>query len=427
MKGVILAAGKGERLEPMNASRPKHILPIGGSPLIFHTIRAMQKAGITEVIIVVHHMGDMIASCVGDGSALSVKVNYADQGRLGGTGDALRAAAPLIGSDDFLLIYGDLAFKPYLLVDLISFWERSGGQGAIGAIRLSDASEYGAIESIGGQLVRIMEKPCFPGPGLVNAGMYVLPGRILKYLEATPLSERGEYELTSTINIAAENGMVFSIYELREGSWVDVGRPWNILEANQMLLSDLVRGRSIRGDVEEGVQIRGDALIEEGASVLSGTYIEGPVWISRGCRVGPSCYLRPYTYLASGVRVGNGCEIKGSVVMEGTHIGHLSYIGDSVVGKDCNIGAGTITANLRFDGKNVRVSIRGRLMDTGHRKLGAFLGDGVKTGINVSLYPGVKVGHSSWIGPHVSVQRDIPPETVVIPKVEVEFETRPRR
>ncbi|MBC7127406.1 MAG: bifunctional sugar-1-phosphate nucleotidylyltransferase/acetyltransferase [Candidatus Methanosuratincola petrocarbonis] len=426
MKGVILAAGKGERLDPLNSSRPKHILPIGGSPLIFHTIRAMKCAGINEIIIVVHHMGDQIASCVGDGSAFSVGVNYVDQGRPGGTGDALRAAAPLIGSDDFLLVYGDLAFKPSYLAEMVSLWEGSGKQGAvIGAVRLPNASEYGAIESSGGHLVRIMEKTSLPAPGLVNAGMYVLPGSLLKYLGITPLSERGEYELTTTINIAAEDGMAFSVYELKDGGWVDVGRPWNVLEANRLLLDELVRGTLVEGTVEDGVQIKGGVVIERGATVLSGAYIEGPVWISSGCRVGPNCYLRPYTYLAQGVRVGNACEIKGSVIMERTHIGHLSYIGDSVLGRGCNIGAGTITANLRFDERNVRASLKGKVVDTGHRKLGAFLGDGVKTGINVSIYPGVKIGHSSWIGPHSTVQRDIPPETVVIPRAE--FEMRPRR
>ncbi|MEN3035044.1 MAG: bifunctional sugar-1-phosphate nucleotidylyltransferase/acetyltransferase [Candidatus Methanosuratincola sp.] len=426
MKGVILAAGKGERLDPLNSSRPKHILPIGGSPLIFHAIRALKSSGINEIVIVVHHMADQIVSCIGDGSAFSVRVEYVDQGRPGGTGDALRAAAPLIGGDDFLLVYGDLAFKPSSVAGMVSFWEASGKRGAvIGAVRLPNASEYGAIESSGGRLLRIMEKPSLPASGLVNAGMYLFPGSLLKYLDITPLSERGEYELTTTINLATEGGMIFSVYELDDGSWVDVGRPWNVLEANRLLLDELVKGRSVEGTVEEGAMIRGDVVIERGATVLSGSYIEGPVWISSGCRVGPNCYVRPYTYLAQGVRVGNACEIKGSVVMERTHIGHLSYIGDSVLGRDCNIGAGTITANLRFDERNIRASLKGKVVDTGHRKLGAFLGDGVKTGINVSLYPGVKIGHSSWIGPHASVHRDVPPETLVVSKVE--FEMRPRR
>jgi bifunctional UDP-N-acetylglucosamine pyrophosphorylase/glucosamine-1-phosphate N-acetyltransferase len=110
--------------------------------------------------------------------------------------------------------------------------------------------------------------------------------------------------------------------------------------------------------------------------------------------------------------------------MDRTHVGHLSYIGDSVIGADCNIGAGTITANLRFDDLPIKVTVKGERVDSRKRKLGAFLGDRVKTGINVSLYPGVKVGPNSWIAPHAVVSRDVPPNTFLIQKFEVEEKRR---
>jgi bifunctional UDP-N-acetylglucosamine pyrophosphorylase/glucosamine-1-phosphate N-acetyltransferase len=94
--------------------------------------------------------------------------------------------------------------------------------------------------------------------------------------------------------------------------------------------------------------------------------------------------------------------------MDGTHIGHLSYIGDSVIGEKCNFGAGTITANLRFDDANISMKIKGEIVDTGRRKLGVITGDNVKTGIKSSFMPGVKVGPNSWIKPNLMVQRDLP-------------------
>jgi bifunctional UDP-N-acetylglucosamine pyrophosphorylase/glucosamine-1-phosphate N-acetyltransferase len=139
--------------------------------------------------------------------------------------------------------------------------------------------------------------------------------------------------------------------------------------------------------------------------------------------VGPNCYLRPYTYLCKGVRVGNACEIKGSILMENCHVGHLSYIGDSVLGANCNLGAGTITANLRFDDLPVKMNVKDEPVSS-RRKLGAFLGDDVKTGINVSLFPGVKVGSDSWIGPHVPLNEDIPPQTLVTAKVDLRIRQR---
>jgi bifunctional UDP-N-acetylglucosamine pyrophosphorylase/glucosamine-1-phosphate N-acetyltransferase len=112
--------------------------------------------------------------------------------------------------------------------------------------------------------------------------------------------------------------------------------------------------------------------------------------------------------------------------MDETHVGHLSYVGDSIIGKRCNLGAGTITANIRFDGENVKVQVKNRVVDSGRRKLGAILGDDVKSGINVLFMPGVKVGGSSWVGPNVVVRRDVSPDVVVTLKQSLE-ETKLRR
>ncbi|RLI33379.1 hypothetical protein DRO56_01865, partial [Candidatus Bathyarchaeota archaeon] len=151
--------------------------------------------------------------------------------------------------------------------------------------------------------------------------------------------------------------------------------------------------------------------VEEGARVRAGAYIEGPVLIGRGSDIGPNCYIRPSTSIGEEVRIGNACEVKNSIIMDRTHVAHLSYVGDSVLGSGCNLGAGTITANIRFDKRNVRMNIKGRRIDSGRRKLGTFMGDDAQTGINVSLMPGVKVGPGSWIAPGLTVYEDVPPWT----------------
>jgi bifunctional UDP-N-acetylglucosamine pyrophosphorylase/glucosamine-1-phosphate N-acetyltransferase len=100
--------------------------------------------------------------------------------------------------------------------------------------------------------------------------------------------------------------------------------------------------------------------------------------------------------------------VKNSIVMDSTHAAHLSYVGDSVLGEGCNLGAGTVTANIRFDKMNVRMSVKGRRIDSGRRKLGTIMGDNAQTGINVSLVPGVKVGSGAWIAPGLTVYEDVP-------------------
>jgi len=93
--------------------------------------------------------------------------------------------------------------------------------------------------------------------------------------------------------------------------------------------------------------------------------------------------------------------------MAETKIPHLSYVGDSILGEGCSLGAGTITANLRFDNAKVKSKVRGALVASNRRKLGAILGDKVKTGINVSILPGVKIGSGAWLGPGAIVEKDV--------------------
>jgi bifunctional UDP-N-acetylglucosamine pyrophosphorylase/glucosamine-1-phosphate N-acetyltransferase len=150
--------------------------------------------------------------------------------------------------------------------------------------------------------------------------------------------------------------------------------------------------------------------------VRSGAYIEGPSLIDEESDVGPNCYIRPCTSIGKKVRIGNACEIKNSIIMDNTHIGHLSYVGDSVLGEKCNLGAGTITANYRLGSGTIKMMIKDKVVDSGRRKLGAILGDEVKTGINALLMPGVKVGNNCWVGPNVMLQRDLASETVILLK-----------
>jgi bifunctional UDP-N-acetylglucosamine pyrophosphorylase/glucosamine-1-phosphate N-acetyltransferase len=113
------------------------------------------------------------------------------------------------------------------------------------------------------------------------------------------------------------------------------------------------------------------------------------------------------------VNVGTSCEIKNSIIMSGSNIPHLSYIGDSIIGENCNLAAGTITANIRLDEAAINVKLKGRLLSSGRRKLGTIMGDGVQTGINSSMMPGVRVGASSCIGPGVVVYEDVPANHMV--------------
>ncbi|MFB6188306.1 MAG: glucose-1-phosphate thymidylyltransferase, partial [Halapricum sp.] len=169
--------------------------------------------------------------------------------------------------------------------------------------------------------------------------------------------------------------------------WLDVGRPWELLEANEWKLAEI--DRRLDGDVSEDADLRGNVVVESGATVEPGVVIEGPALIRSGTEVGPNAYIRGATLLGEGVHVGQSVELKNTVIVGDSNVPHLSYVGDSVLGCGVNFGAGTKVANLRHDGGAVRVTVKGERVSTGRRKFGVVVGDDVKTGINTSLNAGV--------------------------------------
>ncbi|MBM3292121.1 glucose-1-phosphate thymidylyltransferase [Candidatus Bathyarchaeota archaeon] len=407
MKAVILSAGKGERLEPLTKNRPKPLFPIAGRPLLEWLIKEIGDSGIKEVLLITNYMENEIKNYFGDGSEFKLKLTYLTQKEMKGTADAFRYAENFVGEEDFLGIYGDLYLSQKILTEIVKIHHK--GEFIITGLQ-RDPYMYGALKLEGDNVKKIIEKPpqgTAPS-NITNAGIYIFPNNIFKYIKKTELSSREEYEITDSINLMIDSGVNARLHMLNQDEWLDIGYPWVLLEANNHALAKI--DTKIEGQIEENVHIQGKVQISKTARIRSGVYIEGPAYIGPESDVGPNSYLRPGTVLTKNVRVGAGCEIKNSIILAGSHIPHLSYVGDSIIGERCNLGAGTIVANLRFDKKNIKMSIKGKRTDTGLRKFGAILGDDVETGVNVSIYPGVKIGNGAWIAPGMTVSKDVPDE-----------------
>ncbi len=407
MKAVLIAAGKGERLEPLTLTRPKCLIPIAGSALIEYHLRSLAELGIRKALVVVNYRENEVREFLGDGSKYRVVLEYARQARLDGTAHALGAAERFVGDQDFLAIYADLLTDSGSIKELMSSFLKRRADGAMAVTKVENPKSYGVVTFRNGQVRRINEKPTTPAKRtLINAGIYCFKPEVFKYIAKTkPHPQRGEYELTTSIQLMIDDKMQILATEIPEEDWVDIGRPWDLLEANKKFIAKMKP--RLQGKIEDGAHLIGPVTVAEQARVRSGAYIEGPCFIDEGADVGPNCYLRPSTYVGRHARIGNAVEIKNSIVMDHTHIGHLSYVGDSILGEGCNLGAGTMTANLRLDDGIVKMRVKGEVVETGRRKLGAVLGDGVKTGINVSIMPGVKIGPGAWVAAHLSVERDV--------------------
>jgi len=379
MQAIILAAGEGSRMRPLTTSLPKVMLPVAGKPLLEQIISRAHGAGVDRFVLVVGYGAESVRSYLGDGSLLGVKIEYVRQAEQMGTGHALMSAESQ-AEDRFLVINGDV------LPDEASLREMVRGSTAVSAIKVEDPRRYGVFLLEGGVFKSVVEKSANPPSNLANAGIYLLEKSIFEAMRSVPLSERGEYELTDGLNRLAHQEVI-RVVPLK--SWLEIGRPWDILAANEVLLPDIEP--CVLGGVEPGAVVSGDVSIGRGTIVRSGAYIVGPVIIGEDCDIGPNCYIRPATCLGDKVRVGNAVEVKNSAIMSGSKIGHLSYVGDSVIGENCNFGAGTICSNLRHDKAHIKSFIKGERVDSGRRKLGVIMGDNVMTGINTSIYPGTVI------------------------------------
>lgn len=186
--------------------------------------------------------------------------------------------------------------------------------------------------------------------------------------------------------------------------------PWDLLRANEQYLSHLA-GERIDGSVHPAAVIEGTLHLGTGSRILPGVYIEGNVVIGADCKIGPNCYIRGNTSIGDNCHIGQSVEIKNCLILSKTNVGHLSYVGDSVLGETVNLGAGTITSNFRHDGSNHRSLADGVLVDTGRRKFGAILGDGVHTGIHTSIYPGRKLWPNTSTRPGDIIRLDVQPDS----------------
>ena len=416
MKGVLLTAGEGTRMRPLTLTRPKTMLQVGGKPILQYNLEALKNAGIEEIIMVVGYKKEAIEDYFQDGSLFGVTITYITQEKRLGTAHAINSVREMI-EDEFIVLNGDIIVDPELITDLIAKYESDNPSSILMLTEVEDPSSFGVVEIEGGIIKNIVEKPA-PGEApsnLINAGIYLFDKTIFDAIDKTEKSKRGEYEITDSLKIQMnENKIVQGLKSNHK--WIDVGRPWELLNVNEHFISEMEE--DIQGEIEEGVTIHGKVVLGKNSIIRSGTYILGPVFIGEGCDIGPNSYLRKYTYLGNNVNVGNAVEIKNSIIMDGTNVNHLSYVGDSVIGANCNVAAGTNIANLRFDNKNVKMNIKGEKFDCGIRKLGAVFGDNVKTGINSSFNPGVKVGINSAIGSGTIIYEDIPSNTLVLVKQE---------
>lgn len=414
LKAIILSAGEGSRMRPLTLTKPKTMLPVAGKPIIQYNIESLRDNGITDILLIVRYKEELVRNYFGDGSDFGVNISYKTQKDFLGTANAISYGEDFI-DDSIIVLNGDIILDDEIIHEIIKKYNYLSPDTLMLLTEVEDPSAFGVVEIENGNIKNIVEKPKREEApsNLVNAGIYIFNKDIFDKIRETEISERGEYEITDSVSLQIEDNKKVIGHKTSK-DWIDVGRPWELIEVNEELIGKLKT--EIKGTVEAGAVIHGEVFLDEGSVIKAGVYIEGNVYIGKNCDIGPNSYIRGNTYFGDNVHVGNAVEIKNSIIMENTNVSHLSYVGDSVIGSNCNIAAGTNIANLRFDNATIKTKIKNQKIDSGRRKLGAIIGDSVKTGINSSFSPGVKVGHNSTIGSGVLLYEDLPSDTRVLEK-----------
>jgi len=333
MKGVILHGGRGTRLRPLTHTGPKQLIPIANKPMSQYALEDLREAGIKEIAIVLGDVGpEKVVEYYGDGARFGVKVNYIHQGEPKGIAHAVGLARDFVGDEPFIVYLGDNLLKDGI-VDLVKQFESSKPEGQIALCRVSNPSAFGVAEVRDGKIIRLVEKPKVPPSELALVGVYMFRRSIFDAIDGLKPSWRGELEITEAIQRLIDMGLTVRSHVV-SGWWKDTGRPEDIFEANQLVLSDL--NPFNKGRLESDVTATGRIAIEDGTVVKAKCTLRGPLIIGRNCEIGPETYVGPYTSIGDNVVIKGG-EIENSIILSDTVIECGRRIVDSLIGKGSRV------------------------------------------------------------------------------------------
>ena len=432
---VILAAGMGTR---MKSKMPKVLHKVCGKPLSKWVIDASKAAGADKVCAVVGHKAETVKEVLGD------VCEFALQAEQKGTGHAVMQAIDVIKNSkgEVVILNGD---TPLITAETINkaieYHKNNGNQATVIIAILDDATGYGRIvRDNDGSVLKIVEQKDASEEekkiNEVNSGMYVFDAQSLVYAldKITPNNAQGEYYLTDTLEILLSAGKKIGGYAISDNDEIrGINDRVQLNEAEKIMQKrineyHMRNGVTMRNPesvyIEDGVEIGNDteicqnvtikngtkigsdcvigsgsmldrAVIHDGVDVLSSVILESEV--DEGTHVGPFAYIRPNCHVGKEVKVGDFVELKNSNIDDGTKISHLTYIGDSDVGKRVNFGCGTVTCN--YDGK---------------KKYRTTIGDDCFVGCNTNFVSPINVGDGVYIAAGSTITEDIPENSLSI-------------
>lgn len=440
MKGVILAGGRGTRLWPYSETMPKATIPVANKPVIKILVEELKKYNI-DVYVIVGYLKEDIRYALKD----FTDINYIEIDRQNGTAKTLLDSLSLIPQDDLIVLYGDVILHPK---DLERFIEKSKELRLaclISPLDKEEPQDWICARVKGEKIVSIEGHPRSGSHRI--CGVYFIGKEFIPYIEKTPSFMKNvpvggmppqEVELAQSFQVMIEEGL--DVYAIEtEKFFVDIDKPWHILEANRKyieFLSDSIEetkipeGSSIAQDVfingkvilgknshiGPRVVIMGNLIVGDNTTITNGAIFTGP------CIVGNNCFIYNYPQIGGYTSIGDRCHIGHCAEIDGVFFDNVYVVHYSelygVFGHSVDIGAATVCGTLRFDDRYTIHRIKDRPEFPKEGANATYIGNFSRTGVNAIIMPGVKVGCYSLVGPGVIVYEDIPSNTLILARQE---------
>jgi glucose-1-phosphate thymidylyltransferase len=333
LKGLILSGGAGTRLRPITHTSAKQLVPVANKPVLFYGIEALVDAGVKEIgIIIAPETGDEIREAAGDGSQFGAEITYIVQDKPAGLAHAVLTAEEFIGGSPFVMYLGDNLLRDGLR-GLVNTFNEHGPDALILLTPVDDPQSYGVAELDDEEhIVRLIEKPKDPPSNLALVGVYLFSSLIFDAARSLEPSWRGELEITEAIQKLIDDGRSVRS-EVVRGWWKDTGQLADMLEANRLVLEELVT--EIEGDVDEGSKVEGRVVIGPGAR-LERAVVRGPAVIGAGAHI-EDAFIGPYTSIGDDVHVRRS-EVENSIVLAGSVVEDLgTRMEASLLGKEVKL------------------------------------------------------------------------------------------
>lgn len=411
MQVVFLCAGAGKRMFPI--TEDKFLLRFLGKTLLEHQIEQALAAGLNDIVIVgnqqnIERLREIVRKFPQAGIDLAI------QSEPSGMADALRSAQGLVADEIIVVNPGDV-FEESAYAAILEARKSGSASSYILGARVKDYFPGGyLVVDERKEVHHIVEKP---GRGeepsdVVNIVVHLHTDAKVLFQCLGKVESKRDDAYEQALEGMIKKGHKFKLVEYRD-FWGPIKYPWHIFAIMEHFL-DASKGSIAQGaKISEKATIEGDVIIDENVRVLENAVIRGPCYIGKNSVIGNNVLIRDRSHIGADCVVGFATEIKHSYIGDGCWF-HRNYIGDSIIADRCSFGAGTITANLRFDEGEVTLECGDETLETGLDKLGAIIGADSRTGINVSIMPGVRIGPNSIVGPHVMLTHDLEPNRMIL-------------